>query len=164
MRSTYQVHSGDGHGATIPPRLYPVHIYIEGRRQTESERERKAEREREPSLGLTPFFFDVDRVEELEDEHPEWTTQEQYIHPELIATVALEVKTALLEVIVTQEPAKPLSAMDNEDLEDHYADIIAILSTQDMMVTSSLVALEGLEEKECEEAAGALVGYLDAQP
>ena len=90
-------------------------------------------------------------------------------------------KTALAAVIVTKEPGKPLSAMDTNELEEHYArclqpqpdtehltltltrppSIIELLSASDMMVTSSLVALEGLEEKECEEAAGALVGYFD---
>ena len=44
---------------------------------------------------------------------------------------------------------------------DPARSIIELLSASDMMVTSSLVALEGLEEKECEEAAGALVGYFD---
>lgn len=60
--------------------------------------------------------------------------QEQYIHPELIATIAAEIKLDLDKIIVKKEPEKQLSAMDTTELESHYSPVIALLSASDMMV------------------------------
>jgi len=105
--------------------------------------------------------FLCDRVDDLEDEHPEWTTISSAIHPELYATITAEIKACLEAVVIREQPSKPLGSMEKAELEEHFAPIISLLSSPDMMLTSACCSVTGLNQKECEEAAGALVGFYD---